>query len=107
GVHAEVGGRVAALAVHQDVVVGRCTDQVAPDAAVELLLAGRDVLRGEPADVEELLAAGQPRDGGVAAAVDRPVDHLAGGDVQDVEAGFLLAPRGGVVGAAGGPPRAG
>ena len=73
-------------------------DPVAPDAAVELLLAGGHLVGGQPAHVEQLLAAGQPGDGGVAAAVDRPVDDLAGGDVEDVEAGLLVAARGELVG---------
>ena len=85
---------VEAGAVDQDVGVGRRADPVAPDPAVEGLLARRRLVRGDHPDVEELLAAGQPGDVGVAAAVDRGLDVLAGRDVEDVQH-RLLVPAGG------------
>src|SRR4051795_4218667 len=49
GPHAEIGGRVAALAVHEVVALGVGAHPVAPHAAVELLLAGGDQPGGQPA----------------------------------------------------------
>ena len=72
---AVVVGRVEPLAPDQHVVGRVGADDVPPDPAVELLLARRHLARRQPADVEERLAAGHPGDGGVAAAVDRPVEH--------------------------------
>ncbi len=66
-------GRVAGpSSVHQHVAGRVGAHPVPPHPAVELLLAGGHQLRGEPADVVQLLAAGQPRHGGVPAAVDGP-----------------------------------
>ena len=63
---------------------------MAPDPAVELLLPGRHLVGRQATDVEQLLAAGQPRHGGVAAPVDRSVEHRAGLDVQHPEQGLLV-----------------
>ncbi len=71
---------------------------MAEDPAVELLLARRDLVGGEPADVDELLAPRQPGDGGVAAAVERAVDGLAGGDVEHVQQRLLVPAAGHLVG---------
>ncbi len=89
---------VEPVAEHHDVGVRVRPDVVQEHAAVVLLLAGRDVGRGEPADVVVRLAARDPRDGGVARAVDRAVDDLAGGHVHDAHGGLLRAADGELVG---------
>ncbi len=96
--HVVVVRRVEAGAVHLDVGGRVGADPVPPHPPVELLLAGRHRVRRQPPHVVELLAAGQPGDGGVAAAVDRAVQPLAGGDVEDVEPGLLVAAGGQLVG---------
>ena len=40
---------------------------------------------GQPAHVVVRLAAGKPRDGGVARAVDGPVDDVTAGDIHDAQ----------------------
>ena len=96
--------RVEALAPHDDVLLDRRADDVAPDPAVELLLARGHLLRRQPAHVEERRAAGHPGDGGVAAAVDRPVDLLAGVDVEHLQQRLLVAAGRQLVRRAAGPP---
>ncbi len=49
-------------------------------------------------NVVEALASGNPRDGGVAATINRSVDHLAGGNVHHVEDRFFGSPFGYLVG---------
>ena len=88
---AVVVGRVQPVPVHQDVGGRVGADPVPEDPPVELLLPGRDLVRGQPAHVVQLLATGQPGDGGVAAAVDRTVEQLAGGHVEHEQLRLLVA----------------
>ena len=50
------------------------------------------------ANVVEAFASGNPGNGGVAATIDRPVDHLASGNVHHVEDRFFRPPFGYLVG---------
>ena len=101
-VHAHRDAEVArdGEALAEDLDVGRRVGAhgVEVDATVELrLVLGHE--RGvEAAHVVVLLAPREPRDGGVARAVDRSVDDLAGGDVHDPDDRLLRAALGDLVG---------
>ena len=89
---AVVVGRVQALAPDQDVLrrVGVPTTCRQTRRWNGRLARGHLVGR-QPPDVEQGLAARHPRDGGVAAAVDRTVEQRAGRDVEHVQQRLLVA----------------
>ena len=89
---------VPPVAEDQHVVVRGRAQVVQVDPAVVLLLARRDRLRRQPPGVVERLAAWQPGDRGVPAAVDRPVHQLARFHVQDAQHGLLAAALGQLIG---------
>jgi hypothetical protein len=95
---AVVVGLLQAVAEDQDVFPGGGADPVQVDPAMELLLAVGHLRGGQPAHVVEGLTAGEPRHGGVAAPVDRPLDPVAERDVHQVEAGLLVAAHRDLVG---------
>ncbi len=96
--HTVVVGLLQALAEDQDVLLGGGADPVQVDPAVVLLLTLGHLGGGQPAHVVKGLAAGQPRHGGVAAAVDRPLDPVAVRDVHQVEARLLVTAHRDLVG---------
>ena len=69
----------------EDVRLGGRTDAVQEDATVEVALAFGQQRRIDASHVVVRLAAGQPGDGGVAAAVDRAFEDVPGRDVHDVQ----------------------
>ncbi len=93
-----VRGLVASRTEDQHVVLGWRAHPMQVDAAVELLFAGGHLAGRQPPGVVERLAARQPCDPGVAAAVDRAVHQLAGFHVHHPEQRFLAAPFGQLVG---------
>ena len=110
-----VGGRVAPVAEDQLVGLGVGAEAVEADAAVERLLAGRHGAGREAPDVVQTrgvaclwrltppLSGGHPPSpgpgqGAVPAAVDRPVDRLAGVDGHDPQRRLLVAGVGEEVG---------
>jgi hypothetical protein len=99
GGDAEVVGQVVVQAGALDQPVARLAGAhpAPPHPAVELLLAAGHLVRRQPAHVEQLLAAGQPRDRRVAAPVDRPVQPFPGGDVEHVQPRLLVAADRGLV----------
>ncbi len=110
---ADVAGdqQPAPVAAHADVVIGvlvveagavdegvAAADAVPPDPPVEGLLAVRCLGGVDHPDVEELLPAGEPGHGRVAAAVDRRLDLVAAVDVEHVQHRVLVPARGELVG---------
>jgi hypothetical protein len=92
------GVEAGAVNLHVGRRVG--SDPVPPHPPVELVLAVGHRIRRQPPHVVELVATGQPGDGGVAAAIDRPLQPLAGGDVEHEEHRLLVAAGGQLVGEA-------
>ena len=103
----------AAITRHLDAVVVRhrhasaenvrVADGVGPHrvqkhSTVKSTLGLRQYFGRKAANVVEALASGNPRNRGVAATIDRPVDHLAGGNVHHVEDRFFGPPFGYLVG---------
>ena len=68
--------------------------RVQKHSTVKSTLGLRQYFGRKAANVVEVLASGNPRNGGVAATIDRPVDHLAGGNVHHVEDRFFGPPFG-------------
>ena len=89
--HAEIGRPIGALAEDHDVLGRVGADRVEIDPPVVLLLPRRYRARRQPAHVVELVAAGQPGDRGVAGAVDRAVEPVAGRHVHDPQGALLVA----------------
>src|SRR5215467_9033933 len=81
------------MAVTEDLIVllGIGADTVQVHAAVKLLLTVRAPVRVDPPRVVESLAARQPADAGVSAAIDWPFDLAAAVDFHNVQSGFLVA----------------
>ena len=65
---------------------------------MEMLLGFGQQLRRDTTHVVERLAARDPRDGGVAAAIDGSVDGLTGANVHDVQDRLFVATDGELVG---------
>src|SRR6266516_5205212 len=76
-VHAVIVRLLHAGAEDQHVVLWRSPELMQVDAAMILVLARRNSVGRQPADVVEGLAAGQPGDGGISAPINRPLNGLA------------------------------
>jgi hypothetical protein len=87
---AVVVGHCHSCAEHQRVPIRRLTDAVQINATMEVALALGKQLGRDASHVVVGLATRHPRDGGVAAAVDRAFKHITGGDIHDVEQGLLV-----------------